>query len=316
MKTSQIGYFLALCEDLNFTKAAERCGVAQSTLTRAIKLLEREFGGPLLRRERANTHLTELGRMIRPYLLEVKKHTDNAKQRARDLKNLQRLKLMIGVMCTVAPVRLKDLIASVGAHQPPLELEVFDSTAHELGKRLEQGRLEIAIYCRPDHQSSRLHYVPLFRERMMAVVSQQHRLSKRPFVRFKELENERYLKRVNCEFDESRAWEQNGVSWKATHWSEREDWILEMCAAGIGFGFLPEYSINHPRVVALKIVEPEFWREVNIVAVRGREHSPAVGAFLRIARSISWSEQGAAPMTEGADLSEAADPTRIISNDD
>jgi DNA-binding transcriptional LysR family regulator len=55
MKTSQIGYFLALCEDLNFTKAAERCGVAQSTLTRAIKLLEMEFGGPLLRRERANT---------------------------------------------------------------------------------------------------------------------------------------------------------------------------------------------------------------------------------------------------------------------
>ena len=89
-----------------------------------------------------------------------------------------------------------------------------------------------------------------------------------------------------------------------------------MCAAGIGFGFLPEYSINHPRVVALKIVEPEFGREVNIVAVRGREHSPAVGAFLRIARSISWSEHGAAPRNEGARLSEAADPTRIISNDD
>jgi DNA-binding transcriptional LysR family regulator len=79
MKTSQIDYFLTLCEDLNFTKAAERCGVAQSTLTRAIKLLEREFGGPLLRRERANTHLTELGCMIRPYLLEVKKHTDKCK---------------------------------------------------------------------------------------------------------------------------------------------------------------------------------------------------------------------------------------------
>jgi LysR family transcriptional regulator, hydrogen peroxide-inducible genes activator len=89
-----------------------------------------------------------------------------------------------------------------------------------------------------------------------------------------------------------------------------------MCAAGIGFGFLPEYSINHHRVVALKIVEPEFWREVNVVTVRGREHSPAVGAFLRIARSISWSEQWAAPRNEGADLSEAVDSTRIIRNDD
>jgi DNA-binding transcriptional LysR family regulator len=90
MKTSQIDYFLALCEDLNFAKAAGRCGVAQSTLTRALKLLEKEFGGPLLRRERANTYLTELGRMIRPYLLEVQKHTQNAKQHARDLKMRRR----------------------------------------------------------------------------------------------------------------------------------------------------------------------------------------------------------------------------------
>ena len=112
MKTSQIGYFLTLCEDLNFTKAAERCGVAQSTLTRAIKLLEMEFGGPLLRRERANTHLTELGRMIRPYLLEVKKHTDNAKRLAQDLKNSQRVKLTLGVDVLLAPVHLKDLIAA------------------------------------------------------------------------------------------------------------------------------------------------------------------------------------------------------------
>ena len=291
MKTSQIDYFLALCEDLNFTKAAERCGVAQSTLTRAIKLLEKEFGGPLLRRERANTHLTELGRMIRPYLLDVQKHTDYAMRRARDLKDSQRVKLLLGVMCTIAPVRLMDLIAGVGAHQPLVELEVLNSTAHDLENRLQKGELEIAIYCRPDHQSSRLHYVTLFRERMMAVVSRQHPLAKQPFVRFKELENERYLKRLNCEFDESRAWERNGVTWKATHWSEREDWILEMCAAGIGFGFLPEYSINHPGVAAVEIVQPEFWREVNVVTVRGREHSPAVGAFLRIARSIPWPKQ-------------------------
>ena len=46
------------------------------------------------------------------------------------------------------------------------------------------------------------------------------------------------------------------------------------------------------------------------MTVRGREHSPAVGAFLRIARSISWSEQGAARVTEGADLSEAANSSR------
>jgi hypothetical protein len=63
----QIRYFLALCKEFNFTKAAERCNVAQPSLTRAIKLLEEEFGGPLVHRERVNTHLTELGRMVRPF---------------------------------------------------------------------------------------------------------------------------------------------------------------------------------------------------------------------------------------------------------
>src|SRR6516162_4946581 len=63
----QIRYFLALCQRVNFTKAAERCNVAQPSLTRAIKLLEEEFGGPLVHRERVNTHLTELGRMVRPF---------------------------------------------------------------------------------------------------------------------------------------------------------------------------------------------------------------------------------------------------------
>ena len=62
MEMHQIRYFLALCEELNFTRAAERCNVAQPSLTRAIRLLEEEFGGGLVNRERANTHLTELGR--------------------------------------------------------------------------------------------------------------------------------------------------------------------------------------------------------------------------------------------------------------
>ncbi len=68
MEMHQIRYFLAICECLNFTRAAEQCHVARPSLTRAIKKLEAELGGPLLRRERNHTHLTELGRLIRPHL--------------------------------------------------------------------------------------------------------------------------------------------------------------------------------------------------------------------------------------------------------
>ena len=67
----QVRYFLTLCRELNFTRAAEKCNVAQPALTRAIKLLEDEFGGLLFHRERARTHLSELGQAVRPYLEEV-----------------------------------------------------------------------------------------------------------------------------------------------------------------------------------------------------------------------------------------------------
>ena len=67
MEMHQVRYFLALCEELNFTRAAERCNVAQPSLTRAIKQLEEELGGALFHRERANTHLSELGRTLSPF---------------------------------------------------------------------------------------------------------------------------------------------------------------------------------------------------------------------------------------------------------
>jgi DNA-binding transcriptional LysR family regulator len=68
MEMHQVRYFLAVATELNFTRAFETCHVSQPSLTRAIKLLEEELGGPLFHRERANTHLTELGLMTRPHL--------------------------------------------------------------------------------------------------------------------------------------------------------------------------------------------------------------------------------------------------------
>ena len=61
-----------------------------------------------------------------------------------------------------------------------------------------------------------------------------------------------------------------------------------MVAAGLGFGFMPANAANYPGVVALPVVEPEFWREVNLVSVRGRPHSRAVGALVREAMRKSW----------------------------
>ena len=82
MEIQEIRYFLALAETLNFTRAAEHCNVSQPALTRAIQHLEDKLGGPLVHRERSNTHLTELGRMMWPYFQQVVQQIEEARTRA------------------------------------------------------------------------------------------------------------------------------------------------------------------------------------------------------------------------------------------
>jgi DNA-binding transcriptional LysR family regulator len=82
MEIRQVVYFLALCEELHFTRAARRCGVAQPSLTNAIRLLEREFGAPLFHRK-PRPRLSALGAAIRPELERVLAHVDRALAHAR-----------------------------------------------------------------------------------------------------------------------------------------------------------------------------------------------------------------------------------------
>ena len=84
MQMHQVGYFLALCEELSFTRAARRCGVSQPSLTTAIGALERDLGGALFHRK-PSIALTGLGRMVRPYLDEIARNADHARAVARAL---------------------------------------------------------------------------------------------------------------------------------------------------------------------------------------------------------------------------------------
>jgi len=80
----QVQYFVALCEELNFSRAARRCGVTQPSLTIAINRLERELGGALFHRK-PSIALTEFGHVLRPYLDEIVRNADHARELARTL---------------------------------------------------------------------------------------------------------------------------------------------------------------------------------------------------------------------------------------
>ena len=291
MEMQQIRYFLAVADKLNFTRAAEQCNVTQPSLTRAIKLLEEELGGPLIHRERNNTRLTELGRMVRSHLEHVYEEAQETKRAARELTSAKKTTLKLGVMCTIAPDQIIELIGSMQARHPEVELRLGDANAWDLQKELLEGLLEAAIYCIPGSKpEEHIHAMPLFRERMVVAIHRRHRLANGDTIRVKDLDGECYIHRTDCEFAgyADPVFAAQNVNCEAVYRSDRDDWTLAMVAAGVGWAFMPENSVRHAGVVGLPFVEPEFWREVNLVTVRGRRYSPALGALVREAMRMKW----------------------------
>src|SRR6516164_3715829 len=135
MEMHQVRYFLAVWEHLSFTQAARRCYVTQPSLTRAIQLLEKEFGGNLFHRERSRIHLTELGRIVQPYLREAWENAQVAKRQAKDyVSRAPTLRSLRS--CTIAPALLIQLFARFRASRPDVNLELIDGTAQSVEEQL------------------------------------------------------------------------------------------------------------------------------------------------------------------------------------
>jgi LysR family hydrogen peroxide-inducible transcriptional activator len=289
MEMHQVRYFLALAEEQNFTRAGERCNVTQPSLSRAIKLLEEELGGPLFGREGASTRLTDLGHMVRPHLQSVFDQSMLVKRLSQDF--VQKVPLKLGIMSTISPDEIVDLIGNIRTRHPDIEVKLCDANANDLRARLLAGDLEVVIYALPGEEpDQRTHSIPLFSEQMVLAVHHGHRLARAEAFPVREMNGECYIHRINCEFAgyADRILQQKGVTCMPTYWSERDDWTLAMVAAGLGFAFMPANSVKHPGVVALPVVEPEFWRQVNLVSVRGRRYSPGVGSLVREAMRKTW----------------------------
>jgi DNA-binding transcriptional LysR family regulator len=312
MEMHQVRYFLAIARERSFSRAAKACDVAQPSLSRAIKSLETELGGLLFHREHQHSRLTELGQMMLPHLENIYASAVNAKRLSQDLARMKKVPLKLGIMSTISPDEIVDLITRLKTQYGGLELSLCDASAPELRRRLLEGDLEAVIYALPGAEAdNRTHVMPLFNERMVLAVHRGHRLANAREFPVGEMNGEPYIHRNNCEFagyaDGILA--SKGVTCTPTYWSDRDDWTMAMVAAGLGFAFMPANAVKHPGVVGIPLVDPEFWRHVDLVTVRGRRYSPGMGALVREAMRKSWfGERALATRLPGAD--EAPAPKR------
>ncbi|MFK7859259.1 MAG: LysR family transcriptional regulator [Granulosicoccus sp.] len=300
MELHQIRYFLALAEDLNFTRAAERCGVSQPSLTRAIKRLEEELGSQLVRRERNRTHLTELGRRIQPRLEQALSLTEIVRTEALDFSKIGSASLCLGVMCTIGPSRIIPIVNHLGSEFPELALTVRTSSGSEIIEWLLSGKVDVAIVGLP-HYPDEVAAHKLYHETYMVAFPPRHRFTQLESIPLRALEGESYLERLNCEYmdffhSELRGYEPSVFksledsieSWVVRHESEHEDWIQAMIVAGMGCAIIPKYLSLYSELQMRPLVEPEITRSISVATVRGRRHTPIVSVFNELCMQMNW----------------------------
>jgi DNA-binding transcriptional LysR family regulator len=292
MELHEIRYFLALGRTLNFTRAAELCHVTQPALTRAIQKMEDELGGLLFSRERNNTHLTELGRVLQPHLAEMMARAEAAKDAASRFRRLDGAPLRLGVMCTIGPVRFGSFLARFRARYPSVDIIQTEAVPDRLYELLKQDTLDVTLMARPDGFATWLQPQPLYRERFVIACAAGHPMARRNVVRVAELDGESCLSCIGCEYggllgDTCTA---NGARLVRCFRGESEDWMLTMVAAGMGVCLLPEYSATIPGVVSRPVIDLAIEREVCLVTVAGRRWSSPLSAFVRAARQYRWLE--------------------------
>ena len=141
MEMHQIRYFLAVCDSLNFTRAAEACNVTQPALTRAIQKLEEELGSMLLlHRERSRTHLTDFGQLMRPHLEQIVSNAEQAATTAKSFLRLEEAPLRLGVMCTVGPTRCIGLLAQFNKEHPGVDVTLSEGVPERVDGIAAGGR--------------------------------------------------------------------------------------------------------------------------------------------------------------------------------
>jgi LysR family transcriptional regulator, hydrogen peroxide-inducible genes activator len=273
MDIHHIRYFLALCETMNFTVAAERCNVAQPALSRAIRQLEDEVGGLLVRRERNGNNLTDLGLLMKPRFERVINELGQVRQQARQFLTLEKANLNVGVMCTISPTRFAGMLVHFAQAHRDITVQLSEAIPAKLGARLKNGEIDVALAASPEGFPDEFNVERLYRERFVVAFPVGHRFSGMNSVPFSEINDECYLTRINCEYYDflDRITASHHANLPVGFASEREDWIMNMISGGIGICFIPEFSALAPGIDVRPLTNPDVWRDVCLVT---RQEAP------------------------------------------
>jgi DNA-binding transcriptional LysR family regulator len=180
MDLRQLRYFVAVAEELHFSRAAMRLNLAQSALSSQVRALEREVGGPLLVRSTRRVELTPAGEALLRDAVEVLDAAEGALTRARALARGEAGALTIGSMGPAGGGLLAPLLARFSSRHPRLRVA------------LRERHVDVAFVYLPLAEPD-LELIPLMTEPRVVVLPREHRLAKRKGLRPRDLRGETFI---------------------------------------------------------------------------------------------------------------------------
>ncbi len=192
MELRHLRYFEAVAETLNFTKAAERVHVTQSTLSHQIRQLEEELGHPLFNRNGKRVTITEAGETLLRHVAPVLQQVDLAVRAMRGGQETVEGEVRVGTTQSFNLRLVPQCVSAFLMRYPLVRVVVEELPAAEILERLRKGELDIGISYLPD-VSHDLWFEQLYAEELMLVVGPNHPMAGRRRVRMVELHGMRLV---------------------------------------------------------------------------------------------------------------------------
>lgn len=243
-------YFLAVAEELNFRRAAERLHVSQPTLSAQIRQLEEEMGVQLLKRDTHSVNLTPAGHSFQEHVRDILRQTDEAQRQARRMARGETGELSIGFVASLGQGLLPNVLRAYRKRFPEVELRLtqMDTTQQieALGnRRLDLGFIGLGLSA----EVSDLQLATVADERLMAAFPQDHPLTRnkgriRKSLDLAELAHERFLFASRKGAPLFNPWlivlcQQAGFQPEVVREEGQPVTVLNYVAAGLGITILP-----------------------------------------------------------------------------
>jgi DNA-binding transcriptional LysR family regulator len=179
MELRQLEYFIAVAEEANFTRAAERVHISQSGVSAQIRQLEHELGATLINRSGRTSTLTTAGAAALVHARDALAGVDAVRKAVDEVTGLIRGRLTVGMItgCTITP--LFDALAAFHLTHPGVEINLYEDNSDRLIEGVRTGATDLALIGAAGAPPIGIDALPIISERLVAAVPIDHPLASR-----------------------------------------------------------------------------------------------------------------------------------------